>query len=92
MKIFINTMLIGFGEDMAIILIIIIFLGFFFFTFAINGIRLADNIFACPNCGHHFKPKWYNMMFVPGRIFLLFNKANLKCPKCKTRDTCSIPN
>ena len=49
---------------------------------------ISQNIYACPNCGHHFSPD-LNYVFMP-RILRIFewNKVILTCPECKIRDTC----
>lgn len=73
------------------ILVILVIAGILFILFRRNiltGIRLAKNTFACPNCGHHFKIKWYNLIFAPSTFW---EKAYVKCPKCHIRDTCTIP-
>ena len=69
---------------------IVIILGIPFLRFAARGAHLAENRFACPNCGHHFYAKWYQVMFAGGMIHL-YNYAKLKCPKCKVTDACGIP-
>ena len=52
---------------------------------AIGGSVLAKNTYACPNCGHLFKKKWYQMM-----LSLHINDNRwLKCPSCKKKDWCS---
>ena len=74
-----------------ILLAAVIILGIPFIRFAVRGAFLASNRFACPNCGHHFYAKWYQLMFAGGAVHA-FNYANIKCPKCKIKDTCSVLN
>ena len=76
---------------LCVLLAIVIILGIPFFRFAMRGALLASNRFACPNCGHHFYAKWYQLMFAGGTVYA-FNYAKVKCPKCKISDSCSIPN
>ena len=69
---------------------IAVILGIPFIRFAVRGaFSAANNRFACPNCGHNFYAKWYQLMFAGGAIHA-FDYANLKCPKCKIKDSCSI--
>jgi len=43
--------------------------------------RLAEKIWACPNCGHRFKPKLYQMFTLH-----INNARMLRCPKCRKAD------
>jgi len=52
-----------------------------------NSFRLAENRWTCTNCGHHFYTKWYKLIFAPSAAL---ETPALKCPKCKTKDMCSI--
>jgi DNA-directed RNA polymerase subunit RPC12/RpoP len=71
-----------------VVLAIIIIPGLPFIRFALSGAAsAANNRLACPNCGHHFYAKWYQLMFASGSIHA-FNYANVKCPKCKILDSC----
>jgi len=72
-----------------VLLAIIVILGIPFIRFAIRGAELATNRFACPNCGHHFYAKWYQLILAGGAIYA-FHYANVRCPKCKTKDSCSV--
>ena len=74
-----------------ILIAVVIILGIPFIRFALRGAELAANKFACPNCGHHFYAKWYQLMFAGGAVHA-FNFANIKCPKCKISDSCSVLN
>ncbi len=53
---------------------------------------IKDSEFACPNCGSHFKKKWwhYTFSFLRHRAIALctFGKTNFRCPHCKKFDTC----
>ena len=53
--------------------------------------QYAEKPFACPNCGHIFYVKWYNLI-LKETVILMRDKAPLKCPKCKMRDMCSRPS
>ena len=52
---------------------------------------LADKPFVCPNCGHRFYVKWYQLIFRQFSVYT-YNKANFKCPCCKMHDMCSRPH
>jgi len=75
-----------------IILPVIVMVGIQFFRAAMRGAALAaNNRFACPNCGHRFYAEWYQLMFAGVAVHGL-NFANIKCPKCRIKDSCSVVN
>jgi len=73
------------------LLVIVFVLGFIFLGLVIRGSVLAGEHFACPNCGHHFYAKWYQLIFGQRYTIHAFGQARIKCPKCKMRDMCSSP-
>ena len=79
------------GNFIVVLIVIVVILGIPFIRFAIRGSSEASNRFVCPNCGHHFYAKWYQLMFAGGTIHA-FNCAKVKCPKCKITDLCSVLN
>lgn len=54
-------------------------------------VKLAEEPFVCPNCGHRFYVKWYKLIFEEQFVHTR-NKAPLRCPKCKIKDMCSRPS
>ena len=73
-----------------VLLAIVVIFGLPFIRFAVRGSLLAsNNRFACPNCGHNFYGKWYQLMFAVGAVNA-FNFANIRCPKCKIKDSCGV--
>lgn len=56
--------------------------------------NLDSHEFACPNCGSHFKRKWWLYAFSPfshrAIAALTFGKTNFKCPHCGKYDTCIV--
>jgi len=72
-----------------IIILGMIFLGLLGVSFIAGGAWLGREPFICPNCGHSFYAKWYQLMFYKRYTIRAFNQARLKCPKCKVRDMCT---
>lgn len=71
-----------------IILIIAIFI-FLTITLVIGGIINSKEPYACPNCGHVFTKRWYNLMLKSGPMVRSGNgELRLKCPSCKKVDFC----
>lgn len=59
----------------------------------IGGIINSKEPYACPNCGHIFKKKWYNLMFKPGPMVRDGSgELRLKCPSCNKVDFCLHTN
>lgn len=49
--------------------------------------EITDKPFFCPNCGHKFYVKWYQMWFKQNSVYV-WKSAKLKCPNCKVTDMC----
>ena len=43
--------------------------------------NLAQKIWACPNCGHQYKPRLYQMF-----TMRMNNARMFRCPKCRKAD------
>jgi len=53
----------------------------------------ADKLFACSNCGHRFRSKWYDFGIITATTIDQVSKSlSLKCPQCKTRSMCGPPS
>ena len=75
-----------------IFIFFVVFIGLLTLRQLIGGAMLRGELFACPNCGHRFYAKWYQLMFRSQRYTVhMFNQARIKCPKCKIRDMCGRP-
>ena len=51
--------------------------------------EVLEKTYVCPNCGHRFQPKWYQMLFGVGTAYT-YDCAKLKCPACHEWDMCTI--
>ena len=76
---------------LVVLLVIVFVLGLIFLSLVIGCSILAGEPFACPNCGHQFYAKWYQLIFGQRYTIRAFDQARIKCPKCKIRDMCSRP-
>ena len=52
--------------------------------------QISEKPFVCPNCGHVFSVKFFQMPFLL-HSYVLSETILVKCPKCKTRDHCKRP-
>ena len=50
---------------------------------------ILEKTYVCPNCGHRFRPKWYQMLLGVGTAYA-YDCAKLRCPACHKWDMCSI--
>jgi len=50
-------------------------------------LEILETPFVCPNCGHSFNLKWYQVWYKFPSFYLL-NGLKHKCPKCKQTDIC----
>lgn len=50
-------------------------------------LEILETPFVCPNCGHSFILKWYQVWYKFPSFYLL-NGLKHKCPKCKQTDIC----
>jgi len=50
--------------------------------------EIANRPFICPNCGHRFYAKWYQIGRPLQASVYATGKAMLKCPECKEKDLC----
>jgi len=77
---------------MEAIVISIISFAVLILTLVIGGVLNSKEPYACPNCGHIFRKKWYSLMFKPGPIIRDGSGVlRLKCPSCKKTDFCTHP-
>ena len=49
---------------------------------------LLDSPFVCPNCGHQFTLKMYQVWYKLPSFYVL-NGLRIKCPKCRETHVCS---
>lgn len=49
--------------------------------------EVLEKPFVCPNCGHSFRLKWYQVWYKFPSFYLL-NGIRYKCPACKQTDVC----
>lgn len=52
--------------------------------FVIAHIHIMSRTYVCPECGTHFKPKWYQI----SAYFHFMGKRLIKCPSCKKTNYC----
>lgn len=78
---------------MQLVVISIMSLAVLLLTLVIGGLINSKRPYACPNCGHIFTRKWYNLVFKFGPIVKEGNgELRLKCPKCAKTDFCIHSN
>ncbi len=72
-----------------VIALVLILPGFLIRWSAVRAIcqEIADKPFKCPNCGHRFYVKWYQMFFKRMTVYT-YKNARLKCPACGITDMC----
>ena len=51
--------------------------------------EVVEKTYVCPNCGHRFQPKWYQLMYGIGTAYA-YDCAKLRCPACHKWDMCPI--
>jgi len=52
--------------------------------FIVAHIYIMSGTYVCPECGTHFKPKWYQF----SAYVHFMGKRLIKCPKCKKTNYC----
>ena len=81
---------------MNVLIIVVLVLGIVFsiaWKFGPSILLNVSRLFACPNCGHKFSPKWYDFGVVMATgLDTATSKLKLKCPKCEIRDWCGPPS
>ncbi len=80
-------------ELFTIIIVVLIGLGLGIIKLYINTMCYArdvyENTYICPNCGAHFKVRWYQIIYKWNSVYM-YNAAKLKCPNCHEKDMCSV--
>lgn len=74
-----------------IVLVFIAVLPRLLLKLSINSVlcrEITDKPFICPNFGHKFYARWYQMWFFKRNSVYLCKSAKLKCPKCGITDMC----